>query len=170
MMYNSVPMEAGFFAVSLFAGAAVAFIYDLLRVSRRILGPGDRVVNLQDILFLAAAAVIMFTAAYIKNSGEVRWHGFIGFGAGAVLYAVVVKNRFLNVSTVIIKWLVKITEKIIKILLFPIRLVFKIFKRPINVVIWYTGRGVRRAKRLVRRSGDRLSFRLKNVGLMLRKK
>ncbi len=169
-MYNSVPMEAGFFIASLLAGVAVAFIYDLLRVSRRILGPGDGIVNLEDILFLAVAAVVMFTAAYIKNSGEVRWQGFIGFGGGAVLYAVLVKNRFLDVSTLIIKWLVNVAEKIIKILLFPVRLIFKIFKKPVNVVMWYTGRGVRRAKRLVRRSGDRLSVRLKNVGFMLRKK
>ncbi len=169
-MYNSVPMEAGFFAVSCIAGVAAAFIYDLLRVSRRILGPGDGIVNLEDILFLAVSALIMFGAAYIKNSGEVRLQGFLGFGIGAGLYAAVVKNRFLNVSTVIIKWLVKMTEKIIKVLLFPIKIIFKIFKRPVSVVVWYTGCGVRRAKRLVRRGGDRISVRLKNVGLMLRKK
>ena len=169
-MYNSVPMEVGFFAASLIAGIVAAFIYDLLRVSRRILGAGDGIVNLEDVLFLGAAALIMFGAAYLKNSGELRWQGFIGFGGGAGLYAVVVKNRFLNVSTAIIKWLVKVAEKIIKILLFPIRLILKIFKRPVNVVMWYTGQGIRRAKRLARRSGDRLSFRLKNVGLMLRKK
>lgn len=169
-MYNSVPMEAGFFAASLIAGIVAAFIYDLLRVSRRILGSGDGLVNLEDILFLAAAAVIMFGAAYIKNSGEVRWQGFIGFGGGAGLYAAVVKNRFLNVSTAIIKWLVKLAERVIKILLFPIRLIFKIFRRPVNVVMWYTGQGIRRTKSLVRRSGDRLSLRIKNVGFMLRKK
>lgn len=169
-MYNSVPMEAGFFAASFIAGIAAAFLYDLLRVSRRILGPGDGIVNFEDILFLAVSAVIMFGAAYLKNSGEIRWQGFLGFGGGAVLYAVVVKNRFLNLSTVIIKWLVKIVERILKILLFPVRLIFKIFKRPVSVVVWYTGCGVRRAKRLVRRSGDRLSVRLKNVGFMLRKK
>lgn len=169
-MYNSVPMEAGFFAASFVAGIITAFIYDLLRVSRRILGPGDGIVNLEDIIFLAVAAVIMFGAAYLKNSGEVRWQGFIGFGTGAGLYAAVVKNRFLNVSTVIIKLLVKVVEKIVKIILFPIRLILKIFKRPVNIVMWYTGQGVRRAKRLVRRSGDRFSLRLKNAGLMLRKK
>ncbi len=169
-MYNSVPMEAGFFGASLVAGIIAAFIYDLLRVSRRILGSGDGLVNLEDILFLVAAAVIIFGAAYLKNSGEVRWQGFIGFGAGAGLYALVVKNRFLNVSTAIIKWMIKVAEKIVKIVLFPIRLIFKIFKRPVNVVMWYTGQSVRRAKSVVRRGGDRLSLRLKNVGFMLRKK
>lgn len=169
-MYNSVPMEAGFFAASFVAGIISAFIYDLLRVSRRILGSGDGIVNFEDIIFLAVVAVIMFGAAYIKNSGEMRWQGFIGFGSGAGIYAALVKNRFLNVSTVIIKWLINVAEKIIKILLFPIRLVFKVFKRPVNVVMWYTGQGVRKARRLVGRSGDRFSLRLKNVVLMLRKK
>lgn len=169
-MYNSVPMEAEFFATSLIAGIIAAFIYDLLRISRRVMGPGDGLVNLEDILFLGIAALIMFGAAYIKNSGELRWQGFIGFAGGAGLYAAVVKNRFLNVSTAIIKWLVKVAEKIVKIILLPIRLIFKIFKRPINIVMWYTGQGIRRAKRIARRGGDKLSIRLKNVGFMLRKK
>ncbi len=169
-MYNSVSMETGFFAASLLAGIVAAFIYDLLRVSRRILGPSDGIVNLEDIVFLAASAVIVFGAAYLKNSGEIRWQGFIGFGAGIGIYASVVKNRFLNVSTAIIKWLVKLAEKIIKIIIFPLKLILKIFKKPVNVVMWYTGYGIRRVRRLVRRNGDRLSVRLKNVRFMLRKK
>ncbi len=169
-MYTTVPMEVGFFLASIGAGALVAFLYDLLRISRRLLGPGDTAVNIQDILFMAVAALILFYAAYLKNSGEIRWQSFIGGGAGVGLYIFIVRNRLLNVSTFVIKWLVKIIEKILKILLFPIRLVFLIFKKPVSFVMWYTGRGVRRAKRLAKRGRDRVGIRLKNARLMLRKK
>ena len=89
-------------------------------------------------------------------------------GIGA--YVLIVRNRFLNLSTFLIKWLVKFAEKVLKILFFPLRLIFLAFKKPVSIIIWYTGLGVRRARRLARKGGQRLNLRLKNAGLMLRKK
>ena len=85
-------------------------------------------------------------------------------------YALIVKNRFLNVGIAVIRFVVRIAEKILKILVFPINLLFRIFKKPVNCVMWYTGRGVRRARSLVRISKKRLGFRVKNARNMLRKK
>jgi len=169
-MYSTVAMEAVFFLSSIVAGLCAAFLYDLLRISRRILGPSDAVVNVQDVIFLATAALILFYAAYLKNSGEVRWQGFIGCGLGAVLYAVIVKNRVLNASTFVIKWIVRIIQRIIKILFFPVSLMMKILKKPVHIVMWYTGQKVRRARQLAKRGGDKVNIRLKNMVLMLRKK
>ena len=169
-MYTTVSMEAGFFVASVAAGIVIAFLYDLIRISRKVAGLCDAVVNIQDIIFFAAAACILFYVAYLKNSGEIRWQGVIGCGAGIGAYIIVVKNRLLNVSTVVIKWLVGIIEKVIKIVLFPIKLIFKIFKKPISVVAWYTGSGARRVGRLAKRSRERLGIRLKSAMFCLRKK
>ena len=112
----------------------------------------------------------MFYVAYLKNSGEIRWQGVIGCGTGIGAYVIVVKNRLLNVSTAVIKWLVKVIEKVIKVVLFPLKLIFKIFKKPISVVAWYTGNGARRVGRLAKRSKERFGIRLKSAVLCLRKK
>ncbi len=169
-MYTTVSMEAGFFVASVAAGIVMAFLYDLIRISRKVAGLCDAVVNFQDILFFIAAACILFYVSYLKNSGEIRWQGVIGCGVGIGAYVVIVKNRLLNVSALVIKWLVSIIEKVIKIVLFPIKLIFKIFKKPISVVAWYTGNGARRVGRLAKRSRDRVGIRLKSAILCLRKK
>lgn len=169
-MYTTVSMEAGFFVASVAAGIVMAFLYDLIRISRKVAGLCDAVVNLQDIIFFVAAACILFYVAYLKNSGEIRWQGVIGCGLGIGAYVVVVKNRLLNVSTLVIKWLVGIIEKVIKIVLFPVKLIFKIFKKPISVIAWYTGSGARRVGRFAKRSRDRLGIRLKSAVFCLRKK
>ena len=65
-MYNSVSMETGFFFASLIAGVASAFLYDLLRISRRIVGPCDAVVNIEDILFLIVTTGLVFLATYLS--------------------------------------------------------------------------------------------------------
>ncbi len=169
-MYNSVPMEAGFFLTSVVGGLVSAFLYDLLRISRRVAGPCDAVVNAQDALFMAVAAMLVFVAAYLKNGGEVRWQGFAGFGLGGGLYAFVVKNRILNLGTFLIGLAVRVAEKVLRVLLFPFVLVFRIFRKPVSFVMWYTGRGVKRAKRVARIGGSKLRIRLKNAGRILAKK
>ena len=132
-MYNSVPMEAGFFLASVVGGLVAAFIYDLLRISRRVVGPCDAVVNVEDALFMAIAAVLVFVVAYLKNGGEVRWQGFIGVGLGGGLYALIVKNRILNFGTFLIGVAVKAAEKVVRVLMLPFVLVFRIFKKPVSV-------------------------------------
>lgn len=169
-MQSALTVETGFFLASITTGFVAAFLYDILRVSRRILGPGDVVVTIEDILFIASLAFIVFYAAYKKNNGEIRWHGFIGNALGIGLYAFIIRNRFLNLSTFLIKWLIKITEKILRFLFLPIRLIFLVFKKPISIIIWYTGRGVRRARRILNKNRARLGIRLKNTYYILRKK
>jgi len=169
-MRTTLPMEVGFFLASITAGIAVSFLYDLLRISRRILGPGDAIVTVEDILFMAASAVLLFWAAYKKNNGEIRWHSFIGGATGIGLYIVIVRNRFLNFSTFLIKWLIKLTEKILRILFLPVRLILKAFRKPISIIIWYTGLGIRRARRIAGRNKYRLGIKFKNACYILRKK
>lgn len=169
-MYTTVPMEAAFFLASLAAGGIAAFVFDLLRISRRLKTPSNALVNLEDVLFLVFAAAILFSAAYLKNSGEIRWQGFIGFGLGAGSYALVVKNRFLNLGTALTKGLFRIIGKILWLLAFPLRLMARIFAKPVRVIAWHTGRGKRRLGRFVRRLGDRIALQMKKTGFLLRKK
>lgn len=169
-MYNSVPMETGFFLASVVGGLLAAFLYDLLRISRRIVGLCDAVVNAQDALFMAIAAVLVFVAAYLKNGGEMRWQGFIGFGLGGGLYALIVKNRILNLGTFLVGLAARVTEKVVRVLLFPFMLSFRAFKKPVSFVMWYTGRSVRRAKRVARIGGSKIRIRLKNASRILGKK
>lgn len=167
---TTVSMELGFFLASFAAGIFAALLYDILRISRRIIGPKDAIVTFEDILFLTATAFLLFYAAYKKNDGELRWHSFIGGGLGVIMYIIIVRNRFLNLSIFLIKWAVKFLEKALYILCFPVRLFLRIFKKPVNIIIWYTGRKIRRARRLVRCKGNSFRIKCKKTLFLLRKK
>lgn len=168
-MYTTVTTEAQFFLLSILAGIASAFLYDLLRISRRIVRVNDIVINAEDIIFFASAAVFVFIAAYMKNSGEIRWQSFIGFALGIALYILIVRDRLLNVSTVIIKYIVKVIGILLSVILFPFRLIMKIFRKPISVVAWYSGKGIRRVKSSAKKRRIRFRLMLKNILFMFGK-
>ncbi len=168
-MYNTVPAETVFFLVSMGIGALSAFLYDLLRISRRIKKTPDVLVNAEDAVFAIAAMLMFFCGTYIKNSGELRWHGVLGFGGGMGLYGITVRNRFLAAGTVVVNGIIKFLKKLISILFFPVRLVLRIFKKPAAIVMWYTRKQFSRTKHIAKRGKDRIFVRAKSAGNIFRK-
>lgn len=162
-MYNSVPMETVFFIVCLGCGILSAFFFDLFRISRRLKKTPDIVVGVEDIIFAIGAALILFFGAYMKNSGEIRWHGFIGFFCGGGIYVVIVRNRFLRLGTFLAEILIKAVLKLVQIVLFPVILLLRLLTKPVGVVVWYTGGKLRKVKNGVRRKREHIVVRMKNV-------
>ncbi len=169
-MYSTVSGEAIFFLCSVLTGILAMLLYDILRISRRIVAVGTSVVTVEDILFFVVAALMLFYVAYLKNSGEVRWQGFIGGAPGTTVYFVVVRNRVVDAGTALVRWFMKAFVGVVRICLFPVRIIFKALKKPIAVVAWYTGKGLRRAKRLARQAKLRSRIRVKSAFMVLRKK
>lgn len=169
-MYNTVATEAVFCLTCIASGTVIAFLYDILRISRRIVRSGAVLVNAEDAVFLGLAALAVFYAAYIKNGGEVRVWGILCVGFGIFGYFLVVKNRIVNLGTAVLLWSMKCLAGAARVVLFPFKLFMKALKKPVAIVAWYTGRGLRRARRLARKNGAQLKARAKSIDFMLRKK
>ena len=159
-----------FFTASIVIGIIISFLYDILRVSRRIIGPGDAIITVEDILFMGVAALLFFYAAYKKNHGEIRWQGVIGCGLGITAYIFIVRNRFLNLSIFLLRWTAKILQQVLRILLFPLILIFRVFRKPVNIIIWYTGQKIRRVRRHFRIKQRNTKQKLRKTLFLLRKK
>ena len=169
-MYSTVSGEAVFFLCSVLTGILTMLLYDILRISRRIVKVGTSVVTIEDILFFVVAALMLFYVAYLKNSGEIRWQGFIGGALGAGIYFAVIRNRVVDAGTTLVRWVMRAFVGAVRICLFPVKIIFKALRKPIAVVAWYTSRGFRRAKRLARQAKIISGIRAKSAFMMLRKK
>ncbi len=168
-MYTSPSGDIAFFATAVFSGAIIAFLYDLLRISRRIVPTHASAIGIEDIVFFAAAAAILFYAAYTKNHGQIRWQGFLGCASGILGYAFLIRNRFVNLGTTLVKLLIKSALWLLRIIAFPVRLILRALKKPIEIIAWYTGTRLRRARQMARCGKSKAKMRLR-AALSLRKK
>lgn len=74
------------FLTGVLAGVLVWFLYDLLRLWRRILPRGTVVVAVEDVIFFFLCAVAGFEFLYPQNLGQVKGFLVLAFLAGTAAY------------------------------------------------------------------------------------
>lgn len=143
-MYNTVGTDFKFLLASIAAGVVLAFFYDIFRISRRLVPTADFATGIEDLIFFAVAAALVFGTAYAANGGEFRPHVLLSCGIGAVLYMAVVGDRAVRAGIYATRKSACAVLFAVRFLTFPAVAVMKILHRPFSVVVWYSHRGVRR--------------------------
>jgi len=101
-------------------GAGTLFIYDFMRIWRKIRKTKKSVECIQDIVFWTVAAIVTFPMVLAKNSGTLRSFFFAAFLVGMLCYSTLIGQHFVNVG-----------EKLLRIIFRP---VFKIVKKVLKIV------------------------------------
>ena len=104
-MSASIIKEWHFWLVSIAAGAAMAFVYDLLRLFRRLVRHGRLWVDAEDLLFWAACFFASFTLLYYGNNGVIRFAAVFGAGIGMLFYELTLGRIFVKYSALFINGL-----------------------------------------------------------------
>lgn len=104
-----------FFRTLLF-GAALAVIYDCLKIVRNTVGDNGVLRSVQDFLYWCFAGISLFVLLYRENDGAIRLYALLGITLGAWFYHVTISTFFVNILTV---FLSKV-KRIIKIPLKPL--------------------------------------------------
>lgn len=120
---ESILKEADILLMSLFMGLILIFVYDLLRIIRRIIPHGKWWIAIEDILFWLGCAVAVFAMLFRVNDGYVR-----GFSIGGVVIGMLFYNFLL--SRFVIDGSLLVLEKVLYVLFRPIVFFMKIFKKP----------------------------------------
>ncbi len=154
-------VTVSYFLWSLALGGIMAFLYDLLRMTRRIVSTSVFGVNLEDICFFLVVGLLLFWTAYDKNGGQLRWQGFLGVILGFGFYRAVLKDRFVRVLVWCYEGLVQVFLWLFRVLLFPVRVVYRILAKPFLVIGWYSRERIRRVNRIFRASREQKKIRHK---------
>ena len=92
-------INQGIFWLSCFiTGAVITFIYDQIRIVRRVLPHGSVLVAIEDLLFWFFAAIVIFSLLYRMNAGTLRWFAVLGAAVGIFLYGRLISALYLKLA------------------------------------------------------------------------
>ena len=86
-MSGTIIWEWYFLLYSIITGVGFAYIYDNIRLFRRIFKHKRWLVDIEDILYWVVCFFVSFYLLYYGNHGVVRFFAVIGAGTGMYLYA-----------------------------------------------------------------------------------
>lgn len=108
-------------------GAILMFVYDMLRILRRLKRHGTWWVALEDFLFWMGSAVAIFSMLFREDDGYLRGFSIGGVVLGMLLYAG-------TLSPLVVKGGVFVLKKIAFVLTRPLVWVSRLFKIPLRAI------------------------------------
>lgn len=118
--------ETEFMLHALYMGVFITFVYDILRILRRVIPHPNFLVSLEDMGFWIYCAAKVFLMMYHESNGTLRWFAVCGALLGMALYLKLASPVLVKYVSLILG---KILEKLLKILVFVLRPLLRIARR-----------------------------------------
>jgi spore cortex biosynthesis protein YabQ len=119
---KAMVSENEFLLHSLIMGVFIPFVYDILRIIRRVIPHGSFWVSVEDMGFWGYCAAEVFLLMYHESNGTLRWFAVIGAMTGIFLYRKLVSSFFVKYGSRVIAWVLELLGKGLGLLVRPFRL------------------------------------------------
>jgi len=119
MISEAVRYQSTLFGMAVIWGIGIVWLYDILRILRRIIKHTKVFVYLEDIIFWTAEAFIIYHLMYTNDNGAIRLYTMFGICIGIILYSLLLSRFFVKIIS-------KILISIINVISKPIRFIKKI--------------------------------------------
>ncbi len=134
-MAFTIREELLVFLYALITGASLFLLYDFLRACTQKGNCSLFVLNVTDGIFVTVACMIVLFVTLTVSRGIVRFFEFFGIFLGAVLYKLLLSRLFSALFIIITNGIFIFFEIFFKILLTPMKFMYKIFIKCINGVL-----------------------------------
>lgn len=162
-MSVSVTNQFHIFLLSLLGGALAGVFFDLFRAFRRLVHAGPVWVGVQDLLYWLLSAAAAFLFLYRTNNGQPRWYIFSGILLGALFYHLLIRDKIVLLLLFLARLIYLCLFWVLKILTFPIRVLYRIF-RPAILFCCRPCRTIRRFfRRIFRLLWQKIIFTLRKL-------
>ena len=120
-MSREIVQELTFFTHSVLMGLAITFIYDWIRVFRKLFRHGTALMSAEDLLFWTACGIGVFYMLYRENDGTLRWFAVLGATIGMFFYKIVVRDAFADVMSTCLHKIMWFVFRLLQIVLKPLK-------------------------------------------------
>ncbi|NLL78378.1 MAG: hypothetical protein GX234_00920 [Clostridiales bacterium] len=131
-MSAEIMGELDFLLRSVFLGLMITFLYDVIRIFRRVLRHGSFLVSLEDLAFWIFCSVCIFRLLYHENNGVFRWFVIMGAAAGMLFYKMTLSHFFVEYTARVICAVLEVFGKILKTLTKPARMAGSFLKKQLT--------------------------------------
>lgn len=115
-----ISSEAVFLGISVCVGAGLFFLYDILRIFRRIKKHGVILIGMEDILYWLVCTAVVFLMIYQKNDGMVRGFAIGGVFVGMLLYFLLLSRFVIKINVLVWKKILQAVRKLFVFLFGPL--------------------------------------------------
>lgn len=112
--------ENEFMFHALCTGILITFVYDVLRILRRVFPQGGFLVSLEDLLFWLYCAVKVFLLMYHESNGTLRWFAVLGALTGMLLYKKLVSPFLVKYVSMALQKVLHILARAARVVLGPL--------------------------------------------------
>ena len=135
------------FSWCLLCGVAIGIIFDIFRIIRRLFTTGTVAAMVEDVIYWILAALVFFLFSLGVSSGEMRYFQFVGAVVGAIIYFATVSRFLIKILLGTINIITVSVVFIAKAVSVPLRLIYKLIRKPLFLVFNIGTRGGRRLRR-----------------------
>lgn len=127
-MSNLMTSENVFLLCSIGMGVFITFVYDWLRIVRRVIPHNKFFVSLEDFLFWIFCALAVFALMYSMGNGNLRWFAVFGALGGMFVYLKLVSHRFVRIQTLVLRKIITGVKRLIHFLKNKLTVLYKLLK------------------------------------------
>ena len=109
----------------LLTGFIIGILFDIFRILRKSFKNVDWITYLQDILFWILTAIILLYSIFTFNNGILRGYIFLSIISGIIIYLLTISKYFILIFV-----------KILKIILYPIKIFINFVQKQILLPIY----------------------------------
>lgn len=117
---EGISNEAIFLGISACVGGGLFFLYDILRIFRRIKKHGVILVGIEDLLYWLICTVVVFLMIYQENDGMVRGFALGGILIGMLVYYSLFSRYVIKINVFVWKKILGVLGKIGSVLFGPV--------------------------------------------------
>ena len=126
-MGSPAAQENMFLLYSVIMGVYITFLYDLLRIGRRVIAHNGFWVSVEDLAFWIYCAMKVFYLMHAESDGTLRWFAILGALLGMFLYKKTISPFF-------VKWVSFGLQSVLHFIAKPFQFVAKQMKKILRKV------------------------------------
>lgn len=154
------------FLIYCLSGIIIGVFFDVFRILRKSFKTPDIITYIQDVVFWILTGVFLIFIIFKFNSGEIRNYIFIGLILGITVYLLIFSKIFIKVNITIIMYLKIIFKKIFFVLIYPFKILKRLFdkfilekiKKVNNIIVIYVKK-CKNSKKFQKNKQEKKDFR-----------